>query len=111
MFKNPFSFEGRIRRLEYGLSNLIFLILYFLIMPYMNHDELTEQLVCIIIYVPLLWFIFTRGAKCCHYKSINGWWQLPPVYGVILLFYKGDIGPNEYGDSPKILKHIVNDSK
>lgn len=29
MFQHPFSFSGRIRRLEYGLSYLIYLIYYF----------------------------------------------------------------------------------
>lgn len=31
MFKNPFSFEGRIRRLEYGLSNLIYFLCLLII--------------------------------------------------------------------------------
>jgi uncharacterized membrane protein YhaH (DUF805 family) len=101
MFKKPFSFEGRIRRLEYGLSNLIFLVPYFLIAPYMQLGELTEQLVALIIYIPLGWFILAQGTKRCHDKGVNGWWQLLPFYGLIILFYRGDIGPNDYGEDPK----------
>ncbi|WP_316793728.1 hypothetical protein [Pedobacter frigoris] len=29
MFNNPFSFEGRIRRLEYGLSNVVYMLVLF----------------------------------------------------------------------------------
>ena len=32
MFKNPFSFNGRIRRAEYGISLIIYLIFLVLIM-------------------------------------------------------------------------------
>jgi uncharacterized membrane protein YhaH (DUF805 family) len=105
MFKNPFSFNGRISRLEYGLSNLIFLVPHVLIMPYMDHSELSEQLISIIIYILLLWFVFAQDAKLCHDRGANGWWQLLPFYGLILLFYNGNIGPNEYGDDPKGLSY------
>jgi len=101
MFKNSFSFNGRIRRLEYGLSNLIFIIPYFLIMPYMLMGNDLEKVVVLIVYIPLSWFIFAQGAKRCHDKGVNGWWQLLPFYGLILLFYKGDEGENEYGADPK----------
>lgn len=74
-------------------------------MPYMDHGELSERLVSMVIYIPFLWFIFAQGAKRCHDKGVNGWWQLLPFYGLILLFYKGDIGPNEYGDDPKGLNY------
>lgn len=96
MFKNPFSFNGRIRRLEYGLSNLIFLIVYFVIFPYMQFGDVAEKVLVLILYIPLLWFLLAQGAKRCHDKGVNGWWQLLPFYGLVLLFYKGDEGPNEY---------------
>lgn len=60
-----------------------------------------EQAVVFIVYIPLSWFIFAQGAKRCHDKGVNGWWQLLPFYGLILLFYKGDEGENEYGADPK----------
>lgn len=101
MFKNPFSFRGRIRRLEYGLSNLIFLVPYFLIMPNIQWGNLSEQLVALLLYFPLGWFILAQGAKRCHDKGVNGWWQLLPFYVLVLLFYRGDIGANEYGEDPK----------
>jgi uncharacterized membrane protein YhaH (DUF805 family) len=39
MFKKPFSFEGRIRRLEYGLSYLIFvgsIVLFATLADFLN---------------------------------------------------------------------------
>ncbi|WP_285055277.1 DMP19 family protein [Pedobacter ginsengisoli] len=101
MFKNPFSFNGRIRWLEYGLSNLIFFVPYILIGPYIESGTAMEQAVMLILYIPLSWFIFAQGAKRCHDKGVNGWWQLLPFYSLVLLFYRGDEGANEYGPDPK----------
>ena len=101
MFKNPFSFNGRIRRLEYGLSNLMFAAVYLIITPNMELGSLAEQLIALIICIPLSWFIFAQGAKRCHDKGVNGWWQLLPGYGLVLLFYSGEEGTNKYGPDPK----------
>ena len=53
MFKTPFSFNGRIRRLEYGLSNLIFLVPYCLILLYMEFGTEIEKATMLILYIPL----------------------------------------------------------
>lgn len=67
MFKAPFSFEGRIRRTEYGLSYLIYLVfsvpfnLYFNI----NNNEEPSGVVLIIfllLLIPLVWFMLAQGA-------------------------------------------------
>lgn len=110
MFKNPFSFNGRIRRLEYGLSNLVIIALYLIIMPYMEMGELAEQLIVLIVYLVLTWLTFSQGAKRCHDKGVNGWWQLLPFYSLVLLFYKGDEGENEYGPDPKGLTYAPTDN-
>ncbi len=64
MFKNPFSFKGRIRRTEYGLS----LIIYGIPMIFLN--ALVEAdasgsftLVALLLYVPLVWFALGSGSK------------------------------------------------
>jgi uncharacterized membrane protein YhaH (DUF805 family) len=111
MFKSPFSFNGRIRRLEYGLSNLIFIVPYFLIMPYMELGNIIEKVVVLILYTPLSWFIFAQGAKRCHDKGVNGWWQLLPFYSLVLLFYRGEEGENKYGPDPKGLNYVPGDNE
>jgi uncharacterized membrane protein YhaH (DUF805 family) len=108
MFKNPFSFEGRIRRTEYGLSHLMAIIglytmafVFGLIGSALNVADDSLEASLVLIYIPYLWFIWAQGAKRCHDLGNNGWWQLIPFYGFWLLFHDGQPGPNQYGDNPK----------
>ncbi len=107
MFKNPFSFEGRIRRTEYGLSHIIggfaFFIFAFIISFATGgrNGGGAAGGVIVVAYVPYLWFIWAQGAKRCHDLGNSGWWQLIPLYGFWLLFADGQSGSNEYGDNPK----------
>ncbi|PKQ45288.1 DUF805 domain-containing protein [Confluentibacter flavum] len=100
MFKKPFSFEGRIRRTEYGLSYLIYLVIYFGVAVL---TEVAESLSVIffIIFFPIFWFLLAQGAKRCHDRGNSGWYQIIPFYGLWMLFGDSDYGPNEYGDNPK----------
>jgi uncharacterized membrane protein YhaH (DUF805 family) len=100
MFKDPFSFEGRIRRTEYGISVIIYasiVVLISLIVESSNGDAAF----LLIAYIPLLWFLWAQSAKRCHDVGNSGWWQLIPLYGFWLLFQDGDAGTNQYGDNPK----------
>lgn len=100
MFKAPFSFEGRIRRTEYGLSILIYgiVITLFNAMIATSPDGAKFLLVLLI---PLLWFMWAQGAKRCHDLGNSGWWQLIPFYGFWMLFQEGSRLSNQYGENPK----------
>jgi len=103
MFKNLFSFTGRIRRTEYGISFIIYIIIYF-ILTYVRLSEPEDKAVLSIIllcYVPLLWFLWSQGAKRCHDLNKSGWWQIIPFYFFVLIFQAGDLYPNQYGTNPK----------
>lgn len=102
MFQHPFSFSGRIRRLEYGLSYLICLI-YSFPMNALEEDQIGAGFAAIwfILLIPMMWFSYAQGAKRCHDLGHNGWWQIIPFYNLWMLFERGDKGPNEYGDNPK----------
>ncbi|SZD73550.1 Predicted membrane protein [Candidatus Ornithobacterium hominis] len=97
MFEAPFSFNGRIRRTEFGLS----LIIYATLATIINLG--TEQYVVLnlILLIPLLWFLWAQGAKRCHDLGKNGWWQLIPFYGLWMIFQDGQRGSNQYGEAPK----------
>jgi len=99
MFKNIFSFEGRIRRTEYGLS----LILYVILMITINVICVTNPSLnfLMIAYIPMVWFLWGQGAKRCHDIDSSGWWQLIPFYFLWLLFQAGEPGSNQYGQDPK----------
>lgn len=102
MFKNPFSFEGRIRRLEYGLTMLI----YFLFALAINvlvvfSSEHGAGMLLLVLYLPVVWFVLAQGAKRCHDRNNSGWFMFIPFYSLWMLFAEGDRGENQYGHDPK----------
>ena len=99
MFKNPFSFEGRIRRTEYGLSVIIYAITAAIINAIGQAEE--GAAIIFLAYIPLLWFLWAQGAKRCHDRGNSGWYQIIPFYGLWMLFADSDNGINEYGPNPK----------
>lgn len=115
MFKNPFSFSGRIRRLEYGLSNLIYIVGIILIasisMSLFDAEAAGPNLLVIILWIPFAWFMLAQGAKRCHDRGNSGIWQIIPFYGFWMLFAPGDIGDNEYGPNPKGLYYDFEDDR
>ena len=96
MFQSPFSFKGRIRRTEYGISLIIYYALYGVLVAMMDGSDLAALAI-----IPLLWFFLAQGAKRCHDRGNSGWYQIIPFYFLWLLFGEGDKGPNEYGADPK----------
>ncbi len=108
MFKRPFSFEGRIRRLEYGLSLIIYVAVYLGLIVFMpgiaddtSNSESSGSVILFFLMVPALWFLWAQGCKRCHDMGKSGWFQLIPFYYFIMLFQDGERGENEYGLNPK----------
>jgi uncharacterized membrane protein YhaH (DUF805 family) len=100
MFKNPFSFEGRIRRTEYGLSIIFYLLGAFIVGLIIGFSGMPPAMMYLFL-LPIYWFMLAQGAKRCHDLGNNGWWQIIPFYGLWMLFAKGDLGDNKYGVNPK----------
>jgi len=96
MFKKPFSFEGRIRRLEYGITWLCYFV--FLIMLQFAAGAGASFLS--ILAIPFIWLMLAQGAKRCHDLGKSGFWQMIPFYFVALLFLPGSGELNEYGYPP-----------
>lgn len=124
MFKAPFSFEGRIRRIEYFLSGLIagivgsiiwaiaFASAFVGIMSGSTAAAAGGSVFAILLglaaYVAILWFAVAQGVKRLHDVDKSGWLYLlflvPVVnffFGLYLLFADGTVGPNQYGLDPK----------
>jgi len=100
IFLNPFSFNGRIRRIEYGLS----LIIYFVIAPIIGTiaDSGSHKNFLSILFIPMLWFLLAQGSKRCHDIGNTGWFQIIPFYVFWMIFAKGESGVfNNYGVNPK----------
>lgn len=99
MFSRPFTFEGRIRRMEYGLSFIIVFILLVLF-NLMTTTSGARGLIAIA-YIPVYWFLWAQGAKRCHDVGQNGWYQIIPFYFLWLIFGEGESNINQYGINPK----------
>lgn len=104
MFKKSFSFQGRIRRTEYGLSLIIFYLgLWTMVMglsQVLPQGEILGGGV-ILCLIPCYWFLIAQGAKRCHDLGQSGWFQLIPFYGLWMLLSDSDFGENKYGLNPK----------
>lgn len=100
MFENPFSFTGRIRRLEYGLS-YVFASIYNVFCELAVEYFGMEEYFAFIFTIPALWFLYAQGAKRCHDRGNSGWYQIIPFYILWLLFGDGEYGENDYGLNPK----------
>ena len=102
MFKNPFSFKGRIRRKEYITSFMIVRILG-IIFCLLNIDDAKGviRLVYVIVIVAIIWIQLAQATKRCHDRNNSRWFQLIPFYDFWLLFADGYKQKNQYGPSPK----------
>jgi len=102
MFRNPFSVKGRIRRTEFCLSYLIYIV-YYLPMSLLEENEINEvfAVIWLLLFIPMIWFLFAQGAKRCHDRDNSGWYQIIPLYIFWMLFAEGDDEENDYGNPPK----------
>ena len=101
MFKKPFSFEGRIRRTEFGISYIIYVLVYLLIVLFKEGMDPQYAESVYVIFIPLIWFLWAQGAKRCHDRGNSGFYQIIPFYVLWLLFAEGEAGRNMYGLNPK----------
>jgi uncharacterized membrane protein YhaH (DUF805 family) len=104
MFQNPFSFKGRIRRTEYGFSIIIYFVIAVIINVIGAKGEGAGLI--FIAYIPLLWFLWAQGAKRCHDRDNNGWFQIIPFYIFWMLFADSVKRINKYGANPKGIENI-----
>jgi len=108
MFKKLFSFDGRIRRTEYGISLIIYYVIAITFQITVS-EEITNQNVASLIFlffIPFVWIMLAQGAKRCHDRGNSGWYQLIPFYMLWMLFADSEIGRNQYGLNPKGIGNI-----
>ena len=98
MFKNIFSFSGRIRRTEYWLTGpLVWLIM----IPITIISSFTGVLLFFIWFIPI-WIFLAAGVKRSHDLGNSGWLILIPIYNPLFLaFASSEPFKNKYGPNPK----------
>ncbi len=99
MFQQPFSFDGRIRRSEFGISYIIYIVIIVIIDNIAITGGIAE--VVYLAYIPAIWFLLAQGSKRCHDRGNSGWYQLIPFYALWMLFGDSEKGTNRYGPNPK----------
>ena len=120
MFKAPFSFDGRIRRIEYFLSGIVGGIVFsiawalgigtFILGAGMGSagGSVFGLLIGLAALVASMWFSLAQGVKRLHDLDKSGWLILlmfvpivNALFGLYMLFADGTVGPNQYVEDPK----------
>ncbi len=103
MFKNPFSFKGRIRRTEYGLSFIFFYLSFAVVGLISNFSEYMQvlKLLPFAFIIAAYWFFIAQGVKRCHDQGYSGWYVIVPFFIFWMLFADSQYGENWYGPNPK----------
>ena len=92
MFKNILSSDGRIRRTEYCLTYLGYILIVnggTLVSAYFNFEY--GDYLHIALIIPAFYILIVQGAKRCHDRGNSGWYQLIPFYQLWMFFADGDI--------------------
>ncbi|WP_290697886.1 DUF805 domain-containing protein [Lacinutrix sp.] len=103
---NYANFEGRARRKEYWMFALFHIIFTYacLILLGVVAYAIESPAVVIIVYIYIFATLIPAIAVNCrrmHDVGKSGWYQLIPIYSLILTLTEGDRGSNEYGEDPK----------
>lgn len=101
MFRRPFSFRGRIRRTEYGLTILIYMLWTVMLFAAGISNNVVIMVAVLLLFLPLIWLIWAEGAKRCHDLGHSGWFQLIPFYSFVMLFCEGERCSNRFGTMTK----------
>lgn len=101
MFSKPFSFKGRIRRQEFGITIIIYFLALLIIQNIIDTSEGPMDFIILAFFIPLYWFLIAQGAKRSHDIGDSGWYQLIPFYIFWMLLSDSDHGANHYGPNPK----------
>lgn len=97
VFKNPFSFKGRISRTEYNVTGPI--IALFFICSVLFHKA-TYNLSLILIPIAM-WLSISQLVKRLHDIGKSGWCVLKFNYTFFdVTLKKGMEGDNQYGSNP-----------
>jgi uncharacterized membrane protein YhaH (DUF805 family) len=102
-----FTYEGRVSRSYWWLMHVAYLIVLSAMENMRELLDLPEY----VIIAPLLimaWLLLVTNIKRWHDQDSSGWWvliNLVPMIGpfysfMVLGFFKGTEGSNDYGDDP-----------
>ncbi len=101
IFEHLFYTVGRIGRLEYAITFVVYIVLSFVIsMISDGSNDYSTKLLCLPVSLVVWWIFIAQGAKRCHDRGNTGLYLIIPFYFLWILFAKGDSEENYYGPVP-----------
>ena len=101
----PFSFKGRIGRVQLILSYVMGFVAWFAIyalsepaLEY-NSNIFLFFLACTAVF---FWFLYAQCAKRCHDLGKSGAWMFVPFWNILLFFAEGEKGENQYDQGTEV---------
>ena len=100
----PFSFKGRIGRLQLILSYVVGFAAWFasFVLLENNYGVQNAMIAFITLTAVFFWFIYAQSAKRCHDLGKSGAWMFVPFWSILLFFGEGEKQNNEYGQGTAV---------
>lgn len=93
------DFNGRASRQEFWMYTLVNIVIYVVLAAILG--ALGLGLVASLYGLATLVPSIAVGARRLHDIGKSGWFQLIPIYNIVLLATEGQKGDNQYGADPK----------
>lgn len=97
----PFSFKGRIGRLQLILSYVVGFVAWFAssLLFDIEHSDGNGGVILLFLACTAVffWFLYAQCAKRCHDLGKSGAWMFVPFWNVLLFFAEGEKQDNQYG--------------
>ena len=91
-FKNYVTWKGRATRAEYWWWTLFTIIVTTALSSFSGLDSVASA----VFFLPSI----AVGARRMHDVGHNGWWQLFPIYNIVLACRQSSSEMNKYGPPP-----------
>lgn len=102
----PFSFKGRIGRLQLILSYVMGFVAWFasFLLFDIEHSDGNGGVILLFLActVAFFWFLYAQCAKRCHDLGKSGAWMFVPFWNILLFFAEGEKGENQYGQGTEV---------
>lgn len=102
----PFSFKGRIGRLQLILSYVMGFVAWFasFLLFDIEHSDGNGGVILLFLActVAFFWFLYAQCAKRCHDLGKSGAWMFVPFWNILLFFAEGEKKDNQYGQGTEV---------
>ena len=102
----PFSFKGRIGRVQLILSYVVGFVAWFasFLLFDIEHSDGNGSVILLFLActVAFFWFLYAQCAKRCHDLGKSGAWMFVPFWNILLFFAEGEKGENQYGQGTEV---------